>query len=226
MKTSCMFNILPQLTLAAALTGLIGCASSNYEKGAATSTSIIDAANKIGAGKAKIAAVVTSLNDLVNVTQGELVPKYSQFTSAVSDLQSTAKEVNDRVADMRAKGDEYFKAWDEQLALIKNEDIKSRSTESKNLVQKQFTDIQKSYTEVKISFQPFMSNVKDIQTALGNDLTMQGIAAIKPVAEKANQNGVKLEASVEKLDAEFRDLGVAMSTSAPAPAGTTNAPPQ
>jgi SMC interacting uncharacterized protein involved in chromosome segregation len=226
MKTYSISNSLPQLALAAALTALIGCATSNYEKGAATSTSIDDAANKIGAGKAKIAAVLTSLNDLVNVTQGDLVPKYTQFKTAVSDLQSTAKDVSDRVADMRAKGNEYFNAWDQQLALIKNEDIKSRSTERKNTVQKEFTDIQKSYTEVQISFQPFMSNLKDIQTALDSDLTMQGIASIKPAAETANQHGVKLEASVEKLDAEFRDLGVAMSTSAPVPAGTTNAPPQ
>jgi SMC interacting uncharacterized protein involved in chromosome segregation len=226
MKLSSIFNVIPQLALAAALTALVGCASSNYEKGAATSASLTDAANKIGAGKAKIAAVLTSLNDLVNTSQGNLVPKYNQFNTAVDDLQSTAKEVNDRDADMRTKGDEYFKAWDEQLAQIKNEDIRNRSAETRNTVQKEFTDIQKSYVEVQISFQPFMSNLKDIQTALGNDLTMQGVASIKGAAEQANQNGVKLEASVEKLDAQFRDLGVAMSPSAPAPTSTTSAPPQ
>jgi chromosome segregation ATPase len=226
MKTSSVFNVIPQLALAAALTALVGCASSNYEKGAATSASITDAANKIAAGKVKIDTVLTSLNDLVNTSQGDLQPKYKQFSTAVDDLQSAAQDVKDRVADMRTKGDEYFKAWDEQLAQIKNEDIKNRSTERKNTVQKEFTDIRKSYTEVQMSYQPFMSDVKDIQTALGNDLTMQGIASIKGAAEKANQHGAELKTSVDKLEAEFRDLGVAMATSAPAPASTTNAPPQ
>jgi SMC interacting uncharacterized protein involved in chromosome segregation len=224
MKTSSILNIVPQLALAAALTALVGCATSNYEKGAATSASITDAANKIAAGKVKIDTTLTSLNDLVNTSQGDLQPKYQQFSTAVNDLQSTAQNVKDRVAEMREKGSEYFKAWDEQLAQIKNEDIKNRSTERKNTVQKEFTDIKKSYTEVQMSFQPFMSDLKDIQTALGNDLTMQGVASIKPVAEQANQHGAELKTSVDKLETEFRDLGVAMSTSAPA--DTTNAPPQ
>lgn len=226
MKTTDALKVVSQLALAAALTAIVGCASSNYEKGAATGASITDAANKIAAGKVKIDTVLTSLNDLVNTSQGDLTPKYKQFSTAVDDLQSAAQNVKDRVADMRGKGDEYFKAWDEQLAQIKNEDIKSRSTERKQAVMKEFTDIKKSYTEVQMSFQPFMSNLKDIQTALGNDLTMQGIAAIKPVAEKTNQNGAQLKTAVDKLEGEFRDLGVAMASSAPAPAGTTNAPPQ
>jgi hypothetical protein len=178
MKTSSTFNIISQLALAGALTAIVGCASSNYERGAATSASITDAANKIDAGKVKIDATLTSLNDLVNTSQGE-------------------------------------------LAQIKNEDIKNRSAERKQTVQKEFTDIKKSYTEVQMAFEPFMSNLRDIQTALGNDLTMQGIASIKGAAEQADKHGAELNASVDKLAAEFRDLGVAMSTSAP-----TNAPPQ
>jgi ABC-type transporter Mla subunit MlaD len=221
MKTSSTFNIISQLALAGALTAIVGCASSNYERGAATSASITDAANKIDAGKVKIDATLTSLNDLVNTSQGDLAPKYKQFSAAVNNLQSAAKDVKDRVADMREKGSEYFKAWDEQLAQIKNEDIKNRSAERKQTVQKEFTDIKKSYTEVQMAFEPFMSNLRDIQTALGNDLTMQGIASIKGAAEQADKHGAELNASVDKLAAEFRDLGVAMSTSAP-----TNAPPQ
>lgn len=223
MKTSTALQVVSQLALAAALTAVVGCASSNYQKGAATGATITDAANKIAAGKVKIDTVLTSLNDLVNTSQGDLVPKYKQFSTAVNDLQSAAQNVKDRVADMRGKGDEYFKAWDEQLAQIKNEDIKSRSAERKQMVMKEFTDIKRSYTEVQMKFQPFMSDIKDIQTAMGNDLTMQGIASIKPVAEKANQGGAELKTAVDKLEGEFRDLGVAMSSSTPV---TTNAPPQ
>ena len=224
MKTSKTINAISQLALAAALTTLVGCASSNYEKGAATSVSITDAANKIAAGKVKIDAVLTSMNDLVNTSQGDLVPKYKKFSSSVDDLQSAAEDVRDRVADMREKGSDYFKAWDEQLAQIKNEDIKAQSAERRNAVQKEFTDIKKSYTEAQMSFKPFMSNVKDIQTALGNDLTMGGVASVKGAADTANKHGAELNTAVDKLAAEFRELGVAMSTSAPAPA--TNAPPQ
>jgi chromosome segregation ATPase len=224
MKTSIAFNVIPPLALAAALTAMVGCATGNYQKGAATGAGLVEAANKIQSGITNIDAVLTSMNNLASSSQGDLEPKYKQFTSDVSDLKASAQNVKDRVAEMRENGSAYFKAWDEQLAQIKNEDIKQQSAARRQAVQKEFTDIKKSYTEVQISFEPFVSNVADIQTALGNDLTTGGVASVKGAMASANKQGAEVKESLNKLAGDFRDLGVAMSSSAPAPA--TNAPPQ
>ena len=130
-----------------------------------------ESANKAAAGRVKIDTALASLNDLVNNSQGDLVPKYKQFNTAVSDLESTAKNVSDNVASMRGKGKEYFMKWDEQLATIKNEDIKTRSAERKNEVQTKFTNIKKTYEETSMQFKPFMAELKDVQSALSTDLT-------------------------------------------------------
>ena len=158
------------------------------------------------------------MNALVSNPQGDLVPRFKTFNTAVGELESTAKHVSGNVADMRGKGNEYLKAWDEQLATIKNEDINSRSAERKKEVQTKFTDIKKSYEETAMAFKPFMANLKDIQTALSTDLTPGGIAAIKPVADKANQEAVPLKASLDKLSGDFKALGLAMASSAPSAA--------
>ena len=227
MKTSTACTVIAQLALAAVFTALVGCKSANYQQGAATGAGAVQAAAKIQQGITNIDAVLTAMNNLSNTSQGDLVPKYKQFSTDVSNLKESAQNVKDRVADMRENGNAYLNAWDEQLAQIKNEDIKARSTERKQAVQKELNDIKKSYTEVQMSFDPFMSNLTDIQTALGNDLTTGGVDSVKGAMETANKHGTEVKESLNKLAGEFRDLGVAMATSAPAPAGTaTNAPAQ
>jgi SMC interacting uncharacterized protein involved in chromosome segregation len=224
MKRTKLIQLTTNLALVAALGILAGCKSGNYEAGASTAAGLTESADKAAAGKAKIDAALTSLNDLVNNPSGDLVPKFKQFNTAVSELESTAKHVSGNVASMRGQGKEYFAKWDEQLATIKNEDIKSRSVERKNEVQAKFTNIKKTYEETAMAFKPFMAELKDIQSALSTDLTSGGVSALKGPAEKLNKDAVPLKASIDKLATEFRELGVAMGSGMPAPAGTQPAP--
>jgi hypothetical protein len=215
MKTKTAISLVSHLALATALVTLAGCASGNYQKGAATSSNLSDSATKIGDGRVKINNTLAALDDLVDNPQGDLVPKLKKYNDAVSDLESTAHEVGAKVKDMSASGKEYFQNWDQQVAQIKNEDIKSRSVERKTEVQKQLTDVKKSYVQAKMDFIPFMNDLKDIQTALNTDLTTAGIAAIKSTRDKAKAAAVPLQKSIDTLIAEFRELGVAMASTAP-----------
>ena len=195
---------------------LAGCRSSNYEKGAATGAGLQASADRIGQGQGKIDTTLTNLNDLVN-HPGDLATQFKKYSGSVSDLESSAKDISSKVASMRGKGDEYFKAWDEQAAQIKNEDIKNRSAQRKAEMQKRFTDIKMSYTEASELFKPFLSDLKDIQTALATDLTTGGVSAIKGAADKANKDSTPLKVSIDKLVAQFKDLGVALQAAAPPP---------
>lgn len=217
MKKSTITNLLSFITVAALAAALAGCASHNYEQGAKTGANLTAAADKIAAGNGKIDATLASLNDLVGNPQGDLSAKYGKFSDNVNDLQSTASSVDDRVNDMQGNSDKYFKAWDEQLAKINNEDIKSRSSQRKQEVMSKFNDIKTSYGQAKEAFKPFMSDLKDIQTALGTDLTVGGVSSIKGAADKANQDAIPLKSAITQLSQNFRDLGVSMASSTPQP---------
>lgn len=196
---------------------IAGCKSSNYEKGAAAGAGLQASADRITQGSAKIDTALTSLNDLVK-NPSDLAAQFKKYSAAVSDLESSAKDVQSKVATMRAKGNEYFKAWDEQTAQIHNEDIKSRSAARKEEMMKRFSDIKMNYTQASEAFKPFMSDLKDIQTALATDLTPGGVSAVKGAADKANKDAVPLKDSINKLAAQFKDLGAAMQAAQPPPA--------
>jgi hypothetical protein len=197
--------------VAAAL--LVGCSSANYEKGSATGAGLQASADKINQGSGKIDGALKALNDIVN-NPGDLPNQFKAYSASVSDLESSVGDVQTKVAAMRAKGNEYFKAWDAQTAQIKNEDIKNRSTERKAELQKKFTEIKMSYTEASEGFKPFVSDLKDIQTALATDLTPAGVNSIKGAADKANKDSVPLKASLDKLAGQFKDLGASMQAAA------------
>lgn len=213
-------KVFRQLVIVVAATVFIaGCKSSNYEKGSAAGAGLQASADRIGQGSAKIDAALGSLNDMVN-NPGDLVTQFKKYSASVSDLESSAKDVQSKVAAMRAKGNDYFKAWDEQTAKIQNEDIKNRSAARKEEMTKKFTDIKMSYTQASEQFKPFMQDLKDIQTALATDLTPGGVTAIKGAADKANKDAVPLKDSINKLAAQFKEVGAAMQSATPPPATT------
>ena len=210
-------NHILSASLAVAVLLMAGCASTTgYDKAADTSTSLEKTAQNIHKGNGQIDAVLFSLTSLVNSPEANIKPQYEKFNSAVSKLESLSNDVNEQAAAMQTQGADYFRNWDIELAKIKNEDIRTRSSDRKNAVAASFDKVRVSYVKTKAAFVPFMSDLKDIRTALATDLTAGGIASIKSVANKANNNVNPLRESLTDLEADFKSLGIALSSETPA----------
>lgn len=217
MKTTKTNLLLANLALAAVICITAGCASKGYEQGAATGQALQSTAAQINQGNPSIDATLTALNNLVNNPTGDLVPRFKAYSDAVGKLRDLATSVRDKAASMQSKGKDFFAEWDKQLATIKNEDIRTRSADRKAEVQKQFKEINDAYQKAKDEFKPFMSNLEDIQKYLGSDLTVGGIEAIKKTAAKVNDEASDVKKAITKLADEFKEMGVSMSNSGPAP---------
>ena len=209
-------NTLLSASLAAAVLLVAGCASSGYEKAEDTSSTLEKAARNIHKGNGRIDAVLFALTSLVNSPDANLRPQFEKFDSAVGKLKELADDVNEQAAAMQTQGADYFRTWDEELAKIQNEDIRTRSTDRKNAVAARFDKVRASYVRTKADFVPFMSDLMDIRTALATDLTSGGLASIKSVANKANDNAVPLHESLSNLEADFQALGISLSSDTPA----------
>jgi hypothetical protein len=190
-----------------------GCASTGYEKANSTSVTVEKAAREIHRGNGQIDAVLFALSSLVNNPEADIKPQFAKFDSALGKLESLADDVNEQTAAMQVQGSDYFRTWDAELAKIQNEDIRGRSADRKIAVAARFDKVRVSYVNTKAAFQPFMSDLKDIRTLLATDLTVAGVASIKSVANKAQSNVTPLRESMSALEADFKALGVSLSTS-------------
>jgi hypothetical protein len=216
MKKPNVTNLIAMLTVTAALAVLAGCASKqNYQQGAATGAGMMAAADKVSLGITNIDTTLGSLNDLVNNPSGNLEPKLKKYNDNVSGLQTMYQNLQDAVADARNKAAIYLTNWEAKISTIMNPDIKNAAQQRRDLVQNEVNDLKRSYASVQEDFDPFMANLKDIQTVLNSDLTAGGVASVKGAAGTATANGNKLKSSLGSLADDFRQLGSAMGSTVP-----------
>jgi len=214
-----LFIILGQSATVAALVLLsgVGCKTTGYEKQTATGNSLRESADRIDLTQKKLDETMASLTNLVNNPNPDLRPQYQAFSGNVNSLDSLAKSVHSQVVSMEKKGKEFFADWDQQLAAIKNEEIRTRGEARRAEVTNAFANVKREYAQSEDGFQPLLSDLRDIQRYLGTDLTPAGVASMKNTAAKANNDANKLNESLSNLTAEFNKLGVSMSSVAPTP---------
>jgi outer membrane murein-binding lipoprotein Lpp len=197
---------------------LAGCSSpTGYQKGARAATAINAAADDITQTSAQVERTIVALNDLVKRPQPDLRPQFRTFTAAVDNLDSIARRVSNQADNMRSRGAAYFDQWSQDLATIQNEDIRSRSQARQKEVAARFQAVAANYDQAKAGLQPFLSDLRDVQRFLATDLTPGGIGAVEKFAAKANDDAVPLRKSLDSLADEFREMGVSLSASVPAP---------
>lgn len=209
--------------LACALAGalLTGCASSGYQAGNKTAQDIQSAATQITNVSAQLDSTIKAMNALVDAPQSDLRPQFKDFSSSLASLQAGVQRVASLRSAMAENGKTFFDEWDQQLAVIKNEDIKARSEARKAEVSQKLMDIKRSYAEAETAFKPLMSDLQDVQKYLSVDLTTGGLDAIKEPAAKATADAAKVKTTIASLADSFKALGLAMSSVTP-----TQAPAQ
>ena len=208
MKTT---NFLHNLFTLAAAGFMAGCASDNYKNGASTAATLNQSSCMITKGNTLIDESLADLNDLVSNPRPDLRKQFNKFNHAVDLLGDSAKDVASKAGEMKSEGVDYFARWDKESAQIQNEDIRSRSETRRNEVAARFDRIGEQYDETRTAFRPFMSDLRDVQKFLSNDLTAGGLDAIKDSAAKATKDAAPVKASLAKLSDEFKSLGLSMS---------------
>lgn len=203
--------------VAAFLLTLGGCATqgATTKRAGNTSTSLQEAALSVARSNAQLETVLLSLSDLVNNPGADLRTQYNTYNADVNRLDALASEVSASATAMKERGAAYFEQWDADLATIQNENIRTRSVDRKELVTARFEGVKASYAQTRSDFAPFVSNLKDIRTVLGTDLTAGGLASVRSLVSKADRDVIPLRTSLSRLESDFRALGVSMSASTP-----------
>lgn len=210
------------LSLCCALIGtgvlLTSCASTGYQKAAATSDTLTTAATQVDLARSQISEATTALNALVMRPSEDLRPAFKRYQTVVTSLDETVAALNQQTLAMESQGRKYFDTWDARVAAMKNEDIRSRSQERQQEVTAQFTDIQQRYQDARRQFEPFIANLHDIQGLLSVDLTPAGVGSAREFVDKAQTNAASVRRALDHLAEGLRAFSVTLN---PAPAPTT-----
>jgi flagellar biosynthesis chaperone FliJ len=199
----------------------IGCATRGYEKAQATSDAITSASREVELAWAQVSETTNALHALTSKPAAELQPAFEQYRKSIRALEKTVEDLRKKTAEMEQRGQTYFDTWNVRLGEISNEDIRARSAERQREVTGQFAEIQRRYQNAREKFEPLMSNLRDIQAALGIDLTPAGIESARPFINRIDVAANTARTALEELASSLRSLRTRLDpTSAPAPVTT------
>lgn len=222
MKTQIVSRIVSILAVSATVavlgTGCSSTGSSNYKKADKTGAGIAKFRDEVVKGKNAVDATMTSLGNVAENADTDPRKSFEQFKKDVANLDSTANDIRKRAADMQAKGQAYFKQWEEELAKVTNPEIRKLAEERRTKLQETFAAVRKHSDPLKAQFEPWMSDLKDLVTYLGNDLTVAGVDAAKGLIKKTTNEGYEVQKSMDALVGELNTIAATITPAKVKPA--------
>lgn len=174
--------------------------------------SISDARNEALRTHDQLTSTLNALTALSKQSSGDLRPAYDAFAAEIPKTEAAAQTTRTRVSWMQGDGQRYFDGWQADINTISNESLRKKA-------QKRFNSVKKSYDKVAVEmkegaekFQPFLSDLKDVQKTLANDITPGGVKAVKSTVRSANWNYKSVNASIDDAVSEMTKMEKALSS--------------
>ena len=193
------------VVLAMGLVLLGGCASTGPKYTENISGVLTKQSQTVAAGKKQIDDMLASLNGRVTA-QSDLKPAFAKYSDQLKGLINMRENVRKKAQELEVKKEEYLKEWQAQMANIQDPGIKAAAEARKQTVAEDYATLGHAIETAKGAVDPFIQYCKDIQQYLAFDLTSGGIEAIKPIGEKAKQEGTTVSGALDEMIKEFDKL--------------------
>jgi len=212
MKKNTLAKILT-LTLAGGTAGLFtGCGTTaGYKQADKTGAGIAEYRDEVVNVQKAVTETLQSMEQVEVTANTDPRKAFDQFSKSLSALDAAAAKAATRGQEMKSKGEAYFLQWEQQLAQVKNPEIKQLAEQRKDKLSTAFQGIKKVAEPLRAQFDPWLSDLKDLQTYLNNDLTISGVDAARPQFAKAKADGAQVEKSMDELVAELNSIAAAIT---------------
>jgi hypothetical protein len=161
------------------------------------------------AAKAQLDTTTAAMNTLVKSGNADVQSNYDKFSTEYAKLQSQADTLRSRSDDLKARTQAYFDQWNKQ-AEVQNPDIRRRATEQRAEAEKTFSTIKSEIELARLSFDPYMNQLKDISTYLKDNKTPAALQTVSDISTKATANAAEVN---KHLDAVLGGINTIMSAS-------------
>lgn len=183
-----------------------GCATTGMDRSVKTSNSIRDVDSEIRKFVIQVDVTAASLSSLTMAGQSDVGKSFKTYSDNVEKLDSEGKRVLKRIDEMKAHSKEYFEEWEKQGAAYTNPQIRELSDERRVKLAEIYAQVPAAGVGIKGAYQSYLTNLKEIQSYMSNDLTPKGLEGIDPVAKKAVQDSEALKASLKPFLAALDEI--------------------
>ena len=163
---------------------------------------------------AQLRATLDAITGLTKQKQGDLRPAYNAYCAEVTKTESAAAWTKTRVQWMGGDGRKYFQDWQNTVNGIANQSLRKKSQKRLDAVKASYEKVEASLQVAGEKFNPFLSDLADIQKALAADVTPGGVKAIKSTVKSANWNHQFVDDAINAALKEMGKMEKALSSQA------------
>jgi outer membrane murein-binding lipoprotein Lpp len=197
--------------LVVAVTCISGCSSTGIQRSEKATTTMQTIDNDIRLIVVQLDATGASLDELTKVGQSDVKKAFVSCTDNISKIETMEKHFAIHADEMKDRGKDYFDEWQKEGNKYNNAQIRELSEQRRAQLGEIYAKIAENSVEVKGPFKAYVSDVKDIQIYVSNDLTSKGIESIAPITRKAVDDGEKLKSAIRNLQAAIEKARAEMS---------------
>ena len=133
----------------------------------------------------------------------ELRPQFEKYKAELAKMEEQATIARDRADSMQEKGQEAFQAWEKEVQVIQNADIRKEAQKRYDKRKKSYDRIIAAMQDAKKELVPFMSNLNDIRKLLDSELTQSTVSATKGAIKEASWQGEDVRNSLLDVEKEL-----------------------
>ncbi len=204
-----MLFILAIVIIAAA--GMVGCATTGMERSTKAQTSMTEMDGNIKLLLVQLDATEASLKELVKPDNSNVEKAFRLFSANVSKLDQLERNFTRQTDEMNARGTDYFEEWQKEGDNYKNPRIQQLSEQRRRELSRIYGDIATNSIGVKERLNSYVTDLKEIQKYLSNDLTPKGIQAIAPLTREVTSKSSGLTDEIKDIQAAVNRANAAMN---------------
>jgi outer membrane murein-binding lipoprotein Lpp len=197
--------------LIGAVTCIAGCSSTGIQRSEKATTTMQTIDNDIKLIVVQLDATGASLDELTRPGQSDVKKAFVSCTDHISKIEKMEKAFAIHADEMKDRGKNYFDEWQKEDNKYNNAQIRELSEQRRAQLGEIYGKIAENSVEVKGPFKAYVSDVKEIQIYVSNDLTSKGIESIAPITRKAVDDGEKLKSAIRNLQAAIAKARAEMS---------------
>jgi len=187
-----------------------GCATTGMDRSVRASNSIKDVDSEIRKMNVQIDVTAVSLDTLVAADKGDLKKRFDSYTDNVEKLDKEGKKVLKRLDEMKLRNNQYFSEWEKEGDSFTNSEIRELSEQRRSKLAETYARVPAAGSGIKGSYHAYLTDLKEIQKYLSNDLTPKGVQAVTPVANRSVQDLNALKASLTPVVAALDEIKAEM----------------
>lgn len=176
-------------------------------------TTLLDAKSALLSGDKQVAVQQEKLAALKSGS-GDLRPAFNAFRNQIPVLLREADRLRAESAVIHEQATAFTSNWQQELSTIQNQDLRQKGEQRATEVRERYLRIDELYADVHTAYSKYLSELKDLDTYLVNDLNYPALQTARQWFDHAQASGEALRLAINQLASE---LGTTTNVLSPVP---------